>query len=156
MFVASASVETNVVATIAITDPAGISRVDYWFSGGANVDRSGTLASPYHLGLSNLSVGHYVLTLAASNNVGLISMTNSGVSVISLEPILLMDGFVSPGKFQMGLTGFKGPNYALQASTNLEAWCGVNTWTNFAGAVKVADTNAALFRQRFYRASATP
>jgi len=153
MLVASAALATNAFATVSINDPAGIARVDYWFTGGTTVDRSGLLTPPYQLGLTNLFAGHYVLTLAASNHLGLISMTNAGLSVISLEPVLVMEGFASPGRFQMGITGFKGPRYALQASTNLEAWCGVNTWTNFAGAVKVADTNAAQFRQRFYRAS---
>jgi hypothetical protein len=130
--------------------------VDYWFDGGLGVSRSGIISSPYQLSLTNLLAGHYVLTLAASNNVGLVSITNIGLSVISLEPVLVLDGYIpSSGKFQMAVTGFKGPNYSLLASTNLDVWCSLKTWTNFAGAEKVADTNAAQFNRRFYRASSS-
>jgi len=154
MLVTAATIATNVTATIAASDPLGITQVNYWFDGGTNVSRSGTLEPPYQLSLTNLFVGHYVLTVAAANNAGLVTQTNIGISVISLEPVLSMDRVgSSPGKFQMGMTGFKGPNYTLLASTNLDVWCGVRTFTNFGGAVKVADTNIAQFKQRFYRAA---
>jgi hypothetical protein len=152
MLVASSAQPTNVNAVITATDPAGIGSVEYWFDGGTNVSRSGSLAPPYQLNLTNLFAGHYILTVTASNNVGLVSVANAGLSVISLEPVLVMErSFL--GKFQMGLTGFKGPNYTLQTSTNLDVWCGVNTWTNFAGAVKFADTNIAQLPRRFFRAA---
>lgn len=148
---------TNTQVAASINDPTGVARVDYWFDGGSGVSRSGVLFSPYQLSLTNLFEGHYTLTLAASNNVGLVSVTNLGISVISLAPVMVMDGLVpGSGKFQVGVTGFKGPNTALQVSTNLEVWCSVNTWTNFAGAEKVAETNVAQFSRRFYRATSTP
>jgi len=151
--VASSAQATNVSAAITAMDTAGIARVEYWFDGGTNVSRSGSLASPYQLSLTNLFTGHYMLTVAASNKVGLVSVANAGLSVISLEPTLIMDRSGSmPGKFQMGLTGFKGRKYSLQTSSNLDVWCGVNTWTNFAGAVKVADTNVAQLQRGFFRA----
>ena len=157
MLVTSAAVATNATAFVSSSDPTGIARMDYWFDGGTSMSRSGTLSAPYQLGLTNLFPGHYVLTLVASNHAGLISATNAGLSVISLEPMLVMEGLSSsPRKFQMGVTGFKGPTYALQASTNLEVWCGVKTWSNFAGAVKVADTNIAQSNRRFYRAASLP
>lgn len=152
--VASSTQATNVNAAIMALDPAGIARVDYWFDGGTNVGRSDSLAPPYQLSLTNLFEGHYMLTVTASNNMGLVSVANAGLSVISLAPTLVMDQSGSmPGKFQLGLTGFKGPNYTLQASRNLDVWCGVNTWTNFAGAVKVTDTNVAQLQRRFFRAT---
>jgi hypothetical protein len=154
--VASPSVATNTQAIASISDPAGVARVDYWFDGGVGVSRSGMLSPPYQLNLTNLFAGHYVLTYAASNNLGLVSLKSIGLSVISLAPVLVMDGFVaSSGKFQLGITGFKGPNYALLASSNLDVWCSIKTWTNFPGAEKVADTNAAQFARRFYRAAST-
>jgi hypothetical protein len=89
--------------------------------------------------------------------VGLVSVANAGLSVISLEPVLVLERAPSrPGRFQMGLTGFKGPNYTLQSSTNLDVWCAVSTWTNFAGAAKVADTNVAQWQRRFFRATSIP
>jgi hypothetical protein len=145
------SVATNTQAVVAISDPAGTARVDYWFDG-PGMSRSGILSPPYQLSLTNLLEGHYMLTVMASNNVGLVGTTNWGVSVVSLSPVLVTDGFDS-GTFLVGVTGFKTPNYALQASSNLEVWCSVRTWTNFPGADNVADTNAASFTRRFYRAS---
>lgn len=154
MLVASSAQATNVSATITAGDATGIALVEYWFDGGTNVSRGGSLASPYQLNLTNLFTGHYILTVSASNNAGLISVANVGLSVITLEPLLTMERVASmPGKLQMSLTGFKGSKYSLQTSSNLDVWCGVNTWTNFAGAVKVADTNMVQSQQRFYRAT---
>src|SRR5262249_48610798 len=85
--VTSPSKATNTQASASIADSTGIARADYWFDG-AGVSRSGTLSSPYQLNLTNLLPGHYVMTLAASNNLGLVSTTNTVLSVISLAPIL--------------------------------------------------------------------
>jgi hypothetical protein len=83
-------------------------------------------------------------------------VANAGFSVISLAPVLVTEGFLfSSNRFQLGVTGFKGPNYSLQASSNLDVWCSLKTFTNFAGAEKLTDTNSASFNKRFYRASAT-
>jgi hypothetical protein len=154
--VASPATPTNAQAAAAITDPAGVARVDYWFDSSSGFNRSGSLSSPYQLGLTNLTEGHYTLTLAASNSLGLISVANAGFSVISLAPVLVTEGFLfSSNRFQLGVTGFKGPNYSLQASSNLDVWCSLKTFTNFAGAEKLTDTNSASFNKRFYRASAT-
>ena len=152
--VSSSTAVTNAQASAAISDPAGVARVDYWLDDGSGVGRSGILPSPYQLNLTNLLAGHYVLTLMASNNFGLIGLTNAGLSVISLAPVLVADGFVTnSGAFRLGITGFKGRNYTLQISTNLDVWCSATGWTNFAGAEKVTDTNAPLVNRRFYRAS---
>jgi hypothetical protein len=157
MLVASSAVATNVTATMTATDASGIASVNYWFDGGTNISRSGALAAPYQLSLTNLFAGHYLLTVAASNNAGLVSVVNAGLSVISLEPVLVMERMgLMAGKFQMAMTGFKGPKYTLQSSTNLDVWCGTGTWTNFPGAVKVADTNVAQIQRRFFRAVSEP
>jgi len=154
MLVSSPTTATNITATATVTDPAGVARVDYWFDGTSGMSRSGILSSPYQLSLTNLTEGHYTLTLAASNNAGLVSVTNTGFSVISLAPVLVTEGFTDSSKqFQLAVTGFKGPNYSVQASSNLDAWCSLKTFTNFAGAEKLADTNAAQFNRQFYRAS---
>jgi hypothetical protein len=154
MLVATPTTTTNTTVTATITDPAGVARVDYWFDSASGISRSDILPPPYQLNLRLLIEGHYLLTLVASNNLGLISITNTGFSVISLAPLLVAEGFqYSSNRFQLGVTGFKGPNYTVQGSTNLEAWCAVTVFTNFAGAEKVTDTNAAPFKQRFYRAA---
>ena len=155
--VSSPSVATNAQAAATITDNAGVARVDYWFDGGTGASRSGLLSAPYQLTLTNLAEGHYVLTLTASNNAGLVSTATTGFSVISLAPVLVMESYAAASKrVELALTGFKGPTYALEGSTNLEVWCSVNTWTNFRGAEKLVDTNAIQFTRRFYRASSSP
>ncbi len=156
MLVPLPTTATNTTAAASITDPEGVAQVDYWFDGGSSMSRSGILSPPYQLNLTNLTEGHYLLTLVASNNLGLISVTNAGFSVISLAPLLFTEGFtLSANRFQLAITGFKGPNYTVQASSNVDAWCSLKTFTNFAGAEKMTDTNAAQFSRRFYRASST-
>ena len=156
MLVPLPTTATNTTATASVIDPAGVARVDYWFDGSSGVSRSGILSSPYQMSLTNLTEGHYTLTLAASNNAGLISVTNAGFSVISLAPVLVTEGFtLSSKQFQLAITGFKGPTYSVLASSNLDAWCSVKTFTNFAGAEKLADTNTAQFNRQFYRASSS-
>jgi hypothetical protein len=63
----------------------------------------------------------------------------------------LQSSVASNGQFSFLVTGDAGPDYAVQASTNLVNWTDV---TNFASPVVPftwADTNAANFKQRFYR-----
>ncbi len=153
-FVALPSQVTNVAASASIVDPSGISHVDYWLDGGPGISRSGELVSPYTIPLENLSPGNYLLTVSALNGKGLITMTHTAFAVISLAPVLVLEGFTSPSRnFQLAVTGFKGPTYTLYGSTNLDVWCGLNTWTNFGGVEKVSDTNAANFPRIFYRAA---
>lgn len=150
----SGTVNTPVAATV--QDAAVVARVDYYLDGGG-VAESGTLAAPYQVYLTNLPPAHYVLTLVASNMTGLVSSSSIGFSIISLAPELMIEKYVaSLGSVEMGITGFKGRNYIIQASTNLDVWCGVSTLTNFAGAQKLSETNVARFNRRFYRAAGSP
>jgi len=153
--VRSAFVTTNILAAASIVDSAGVARADYAFDGSTIMSQNGLLMTPYQLSLTNLIEGDYLLTLTVSNYAGMISVTNLGFSVISLAPVLFSEGFIS-NKYQMAFTGFKGPQYSVRTSTNLDVWCSLKTFTNFAGAEKVADTNATQFRGRFYRASFDP
>jgi hypothetical protein len=155
MLVATSTSFTNTAAAATVIDPKGVARVDYQFDGSSGLNQGGTLAPPYQLNLTNLTEGAYWLTLIASNNAGLVTITNTGFSVISLAPLVITEGFGLAKRFRVAVTGFKGPTYSLQASTNLDAWCSLATFNNFAGAEKVADTNAAQFNRRFYRATST-
>jgi hypothetical protein len=128
--------------------------VSYWFDG-AGLSRAGQLSPPYSLALTNLFAGDYWLSVMAVDAQGLVAVEHAGFSVIPLNarlwlvdrPALTLDGF------RLAMTGLRGSNYTLSTSTNLEVWCGVGTFTNFPGAVKLIDTNATAFVPRFYRAS---
>jgi hypothetical protein len=60
--------------------------------------------------------------------------------------------------FPAQVTGRFGQNYAVQAATNLSSpnWSGLATNTSGEGAFSFIDTNAAAFKQRFYRAVQVP
>jgi hypothetical protein len=150
--VTSPAQATNTQTAASITDPSGITSVNYWFDGpGTNV--SGTLSSPYQLAVSNLKVGQYGLTLAAMNNHGLISVTNAGFSVVSMAPQIITAEFQqSRTQFQFGVLGLQGTNYDLEISTNLVAWSAATHWTNFSGAEIINNTNVSASPKQFYRA----
>jgi len=151
--VASPTNATNVNVAVAINDPMGVDRVEYWLDGEASVPLTGTVASPYQWTLTNLIPGDYWLTVMGVNFNGLASVAHAGFSVVSLAPgVKLVDSpGLSPPGFQMAVTGLKGTNYTLQFSSNLTAWGQLKQWTNFPGAERVADTNALPGASRFYR-----
>jgi hypothetical protein len=152
LLVSSASKTTNTQASASIVDPSGIAQVNYWFNGpGTNF--SGALSSPYQLSVTNLTTGHYELTLVAANNGGLIGVTNIGFSVISIAPQIVLSEFAQSGtQFQFGVLGYQGTNYDLEVSTNLSTWSAATHWTNFTGAEIVNNTNVNSALKQFYRA----
>ncbi|HTD68273.1 MAG TPA: Ig-like domain-containing protein [Candidatus Limnocylindria bacterium] len=152
LVVASPTGQTNVTALASISDPAGISRVEYALDG-AGASRTGTTLPPYQLPLTNLAAGDYLLSVSAMNSSGLICEAHASFSIRPLSPeILLVDSSPAvPSGFKFAVTGLKGMNYELQSSTNLLAWNRLSLWTNFDGAQRFTDTNAAQFEGRFYR-----
>ncbi len=144
---------TNITATVGVDDPAGPVSVRYWFDG-AGISRAGDLSTPSQLALTNLVAGDYWLSVMAVGGHGLVAVEQAGLSVVPLSArIWLMDlpAYTTNG-FRFAVTGLRGRDYTVRGSTNLEAWCGVASLTNFAGATKVTDTNASRFNPRFYRA----
>ncbi len=55
------------------------------------------------------------------------------------------------GSFQVSFYGVAGRNYVFQASTNLTHWVALRTNTAGPGPVVFQDSQAGLFRRRFYR-----
>jgi hypothetical protein len=97
-----------------------------------------------------------------SSNAMKIVVTDSGLPSLSAtqaftvfvtppaNPTLQQAG-ASNGQFSVLISGNAGPDYLVQASTNLVNWSDV---TNFASPVlpfNWSDTNAVNFKQRFYR-----
>jgi hypothetical protein len=63
-----------------------------------------------------------------------------------------VEGFTSEG-FRLTLVSDPPSAYQILASTNLGAWEGLGTITNFSGEVQFTDTNAVNFRSRYYKAA---
>ena len=88
-----------------------------------------------------------------------VSMTQSKVITANFtsRPFLRanrtgVEGFTPEG-FRLTLVSDPQSAYQILASTNLNAWDGLGTITNFFGEVQFTDTNAFNFRSRFYKAS---
>jgi hypothetical protein len=87
---------------------------------------------------------------ATSFTLSVLTVTAGGTPV-TLTPV----SFAS-GKFTLRLNGDVGPQYILQASTNLFNWTGIFTNTPAVMPVTIIDTNAGVFPRRFYRALVGP
>ena len=72
-------------------------------------------------------------------------------SPITVTPISL-----AAGQFTLQVNGSVGPEYIVQASTNLLDWPGVSTTTPSVMPFLIVDPNAGAFAQRFYRARVGP
>ena len=94
-----------------------------------------------------------MLSVNAINAAGLITSIHTSFSVVSAAPELrFVDGKTHlPSGFQFAVTGLKGMAYELQTASNMPAWSTWLWWTNFDGALRVIDTNAAQHSARFYR-----
>ena len=150
-FVPATLTPTNLEASASISDPAGLRRVEYSLDGAGS--QTGLLSAPYQFILSNLLAGDYLLTVTAVNSAGLIRAQHTGFSIVPLAPkILFVDSKPADvSGFRFAITGLKGMNYELQAATNMPSWSRLTLWTNFDGAQRVTDTDAANLNARFYR-----
>jgi hypothetical protein len=154
--VLSPLVQTNVNASALISDLAGIDRVEYWLESDKNPTRTGIVTPPYQWNLGGLLPGDYLLTLIAVSQQGLIGDARIGFSVRSIAPQILLMGSSASGVDGLPVTvsGMKGVNYRLEASTNLTAWSQLVRWTNFTGIQRVNDMDASKLKERFYRVQA--
>ncbi len=66
------------------------------------------------------------------------------------QPVVAQPKF-SGGKLYLGVSGDAGPDYSVQASSNLVDWATVFTTNSPAPPFLWADPNTSLFKTRFYR-----
>jgi len=102
-----------------------------------------------------ISQGHTInpFTIIVSDN-GLPSLSatqNFNVTVRSVTVPQVSISTVTNGQLTMMVSGAVGPDYILQASTNLITWTNLFTTTPTALPFNWTDTNAAGFNRRFYR-----
>jgi len=68
-------------------------------------------------------------------------------------PVLISQGFDVDGNFQFTLSSTTNTGFEIEASTDLVSWTGIGSGTtDVSGLLFFADTNAAGFPTRFYRA----
>jgi pectin methylesterase-like acyl-CoA thioesterase len=93
----------------------------------------------------------YPITLSvADNGAGNLSVSRSfSVIVNSLTQPDISSTVWASGKFSLSVSGQSGPDYAVQASTNLVDWQSV--FTTNSPAFEWTDPNTGTFPMRFYR-----
>jgi hypothetical protein len=78
------------------------------------------------------------------------------VTVLPFGTPVVAPAALSSNRVQLTVTGDAGPDYTVQASTNLSSW--TNLFTTNAPALPFLwiDTNTTGFQKRFYRAVPAP
>jgi pectate lyase len=97
------------------------------------------------------NAGTYSLTV--TNSAGSITSTNAILNVSSSTPAKpQLSNFVfSNGVFSLTVNGDSGPDYIVQASTNLVDWFNIFTNHSPTPPFTWSDANAGNFSRRFYR-----
>ncbi len=103
-----------------------------------------------------------LIAQAASSNAFSVSVTDSGSPAMSATqsftvyvsaataPSNTVAGY-SSGAYQFSIGGIVGPDYIVQASTNLSAWETLATTTPTVMPFTFTDSSASSYAQRFYR-----
>jgi hypothetical protein len=94
--------------------------------------------------------------VADNGFVSLAATQSFYVTVNPLNQPVVSSAHFTNGQFRLTINGDAGPDYLVQASTNLATW--TTLVTNFSPVLPLlwADTNTGLFPQRFYRVLISP
>jgi plastocyanin len=87
---------------------------------------------------------------------GLSDAKSFTVIVNALAPVVLTQVSRPNGQFRFRVSGTEGPDYVVQASTNLTDWTDIATVPAPVAPFQVDDDNAATFSNRFYRVRLQP
>ena len=103
------------------------------------------------------SPGIYPVTVKVADN-GSPSLSDTNIFNVTVDlpanPVVSSVG-LSNGQINFTVTGDSGPDYIVQASTNLTSWSSL--WTNLSATPPFSFTNAATnFSQRFFRVRLGP
>jgi hypothetical protein len=100
---------------------------------------------------------HLVRLRVTDNGLPNLSATQQfNVLVNPLATPLVTPATISSNRIQLTITGDAGPDYTVQASTNLSTWTNLFTTNSPALPLLWVDTNANSFPRRFYRAVPDP
>lgn len=90
--------------------------------------------------------------LSSGSRWRVLYQTNDLTLKVVAPTVLSAAAEMADGSFQFTLSEGEGSGYQIQTSTNLTDWVTLLTNGPFSAPVTFADTNAAQFGQRFYRA----
>jgi hypothetical protein len=154
--------QTNSVGdTIAFNVAANGAGLSYrWRKGTTNLVDGGNVsgAATSSLMLTNVAMSDAAnYSVVITNSVG--STTSSNAPLVVMAPAPASPQLLSPafsnGLFTFSVSGVAGPDYLVQASTNLVDW--ENVFTNFSPAPPFLWTDGETnFDRRFYRVRIVP
>jgi pectate lyase len=125
-----------------------------WRKNGTNLNNGGNIsgATSASLTLSDLAAADAAdYSVVITNSEGSVTSSIAALVVVAYAPPVISDISISNGMFRMSVTGDSGPDYIVQASTNLMFWESI--YTNPAPATNFIWSDAATtnFNRRFYR-----
>jgi hypothetical protein len=145
------------IISATVTDPDGISSVQFYVDSDSGSDMIGEdFNSPYSA-TTTLSEGAYTLRAVATDDYGLqdsdsISITVNAGSSVALGSPRLLDGL-----FLFDVTGLTaGKTNVVEYCTDLSAGLWTSTATNTAASDSATITNAVAAGPRFYRVFELP
>jgi hypothetical protein len=107
--------------------------------------------------VSDANTTNIIKLKVADNAVPSLSATQSVQIVVNpLTLPTLASSHLSNGQFSLSVTSQVGPDYALQASSNLIDWTTVWTTNSPAMPFSWSDTNTGVYPERFYRLQVGP
>jgi O-glycosyl hydrolase len=98
----------------------------------------------------------FLVVVSDSATPSLSATQNFNVTVRSVTQPIASQPAMSNGQFSLKINGATGPDYSVQASSNLLTWTNIFTTNPAALPFFWADTNAGIFPRRFYRVTIGP
>jgi len=95
------------------------------------------------------NAGAYSVKLTAT--LGGTAVSSNAVLKVASNPVTFTGAKPAADGFHLHMTGITGANYIVYVSTNLVNWTPVYTNSDQTGTADYVDTNAALFKQRYYK-----
>ena len=119
---------------------------------GATIDAGSGLFN-WRPGVALADTTNTIRVRVEDNGSPLLNDTNSFTVIVNAlsSPLVLTPVSFHTGAFTFSVAGPLGPDYIIQASTELTTWTSLFTNTPAAMPFSVTDTNAATFGSRFYR-----
>jgi hypothetical protein len=91
------------------------------------------------------------VTVSAFENGFDNSAATSALFLVNPAVFFTSTSFATNGVFQLGVSGFTGSNYVLQATTNFVNWTSLSTNPATTNLFKLTDPGATNYHYRFYR-----
>jgi plastocyanin len=150
IFASPASIKISATVT---NGSSPVTNVDFLLDGNTIGSQA---SSPFELTASNLAAGNYNLTVRASDNAGLSSIS-APVNISVVDPVTISNFLVhvDGNQFLFNHTANPGLSYVVENSSNLVEWTPVATNTATTNQVQVTNS-FQVGGLRFYRVGRLP